>query len=436
MCVRAAARLRAAGSGARLVRPETSMSTCVAAPSIDVALLGCGTVGDAFARLASKRSPPIPVNIIGALVRDLSRPRTLPASRVVSDARALLASDPGVVVELLGGTEPARTLILDALRRRIPVVTANKSVLARHGGELRSAAAQSGTPVLYEAAVIAGVPFLGAFARRNRARAISSLSGILNGTSNYILTRCADGWTQTQSLAHAQQRGYAEPDPHNDVAGIDAAEKLSVLLQHFAGRDVHPDSIETDALASITTHVEDARVLGGVVKPVVAADWARRLEAFVGPAFVPDTHVLSRVDGIENAIILNGPHGRLLFQGPGAGPDVTAATVLDDVQEIANGIASPISVVLKTDRPVGPLTSWLVSLDAPRLPRFADVADLLASHNIFARNVRDRTTRDGRDHQAFLVFPVERLRLDEGLRALRRAAGCIASAIRALEVTT
>ena len=414
------------------------MSTCVAAPSLDVVLLGCGTVGGAFARLAgSERSSPVPLNILGALVRNRSRARTLPASRLFAEARPLLASNPGVVVELLGGTEPARSLILDALGRRIPVVTANKSVLARHGSELRAAAARSGTALLYEAAVMAGVPFLGTFARRNHAGAVSSFSGILNGTSNYILTRCAaDGWTRTQSLADAQHRGYAEPDPHNDLAGVDAAEKLCVLLQHFAGRDVHPDAIATEGTHSLTTaQIEDARQVGGVIKPIVAADWTRRLEAFVGPAFVPAAHVLSRVDGVENALLLNGLHGRLLFQGPGAGPEVTAATVLGDVREIANGLASPINADLRSEPAAEPTTAWLVSLDAPRLPRLADVADLLASYGIFTRRVTDRTTRYGPDHQALLVFPIERERLDQGLRTLRGAAGGCASAIRALEVT-
>jgi homoserine dehydrogenase len=417
---------------------ETSMSTCVAAPALDVVLLGCGTVGGAFARLAAgERSSTVPLNITGALVRDPLRRRTLPASRLFGDARALLASEPGVVVELLGGVEPARTLILEALGRKIPVVTANKSVLARHGGELRRAAARFRTPLLYEAAVIAGVPFLGTFARRDRVASISAFTGIVNGTCNYILTRCAvDGWTPTRALADAQQQGYAEPDPHNDVAGVDAAEKLAVLLQHFASRDLHPDAIETAGIETLTaTDIEDARDLGGVIKPVVVADWTSRVEAFAGPAFVPSGHVLSRVDGVENALILNGPHGRLLFQGPGAGPDVTATTVLDDVTEIVSG-AVPMAGELLSAQTAAPVTSWLISLHAARLPRFTDIADLLASYGIFPRRVTDRTTRDGRDHQALLAFPIARARLDEGLRALRNAAPCSVTAIRALETTT
>jgi homoserine dehydrogenase len=412
------------------------MSSCVA-ESLDVVLLGCGTVGSAFARLsASERSPSVALNITGALVRDRSRARELPAARVFADARALLATDPRVVIELLGGTEPARTLVLEALRRRIPVVTANKSLIAQHGRELRRTAAEAKTPLLYEAAVIAGVPFLGTFARRHHAAAVSSVTGIVNGTCNYILTRCAaDGWTVPQALADCQRRGYAEPDPHNDVSGIDAAEKLGVLLQHFASRDVHPDSIETTGIETITArNIEHARALGGVIKPVVSADWTRRLEAFAGPAFLPAAHVLARVDDVENALLVTGQHGRLLFQGPGAGPDVTAATVLDDVREIAAGVAPVLQGDLRSEGAAESVTSWFVSLEAVHLPRFTDIADLLASYGVFPSRVTDRTSRDGRDHQSFLVFPAERRRLDDALRAVRNGASCSADAIRALEV--
>jgi homoserine dehydrogenase len=411
------------------------MSTCIAA-TLDVVLLGCGTVGSALARLAAQdRSSSLPLNISGALVRDPLRARALPSSKISADARALLASDPHVIVELLGGTEPARGLLLEGLARRIPVVTANKTLLARHGAELRHASAAARTPLLYEAAVIAGVPFLGTFARRAQAASVSGLLGIVNGTSNYVLTRgAAEGCDLVDALAEAQRHGYAEPDPHNDVAGVDAAEKLAVLLQHFASLDIHPDIIETEGIGYITSaHIDQARQLDGVIKPVVMADWSRSVDAFAGPAFVPADHVLARVDGVENALLVNGRHGRLLFQGPGAGPDVTAATVLDDVREIAAGVAPLPQADLRRTRPSEPMTSWLVSLDDVRLPRFADIADLFASFGIYTQRVTGRTSRDGRDYQSAIVFPVERSRLAEGLRALRNATGCSTSTVRALD---
>jgi len=295
------------------------MSTCVET-SIDIALLGCGNVGAALARLAAREADHTPFTILGALVRDPARARDVPiAPPFTTDPDGLLELAPSVVVELLGGTEPARQLVVRALERRVPVVTANKTLLARHGAELREAATRAQVPLLYEAAVLAGVPFLGTFARRPYAADASSLTGIANGTSNFILTRARDGERVAAALAEAQRRGYAEPDPHSDLAGIDAAEKLAVLLQHFASADVHPDAIETVGIESVTDlQAAHAGALGGVIKPIIHADWTARLEAFVGPAFVPGAHALARVDDVENALLLHTARGRLLFQGPGA----------------------------------------------------------------------------------------------------------------------
>lgn len=413
------------------------MAVC-AATSLDVALLGCGNVGAAFARLAGERSPTLPVRITSALVRNPARPRAIPSPLPLStNPRAFLDAHPHVVVELLGGVEPARTLLLEGLARRIPVVTGNKTLLARHGAELRSAAADTRTPLLYEAAVLAGVPFLGTFARRPQAAAAYGLVGIANGTSNFVLTQCAgDGSDIGHAIADAQRLGYAEPDPRSDFAGIDAAEKLAVLLQHFALAAVHPDTFHTTGIDAITPgQLADARHLGGTIKPVVHACWRSDLEAFVGPAFVPGAHVLARVDGVDNALLLDGRHGRLLFQGPGAGPEVTAATVMDDVTEVAAGTAAPPHAQLTATRPREPETGWMITLEAVRLPRAPEIADLLASHGLFTHRTTPRTSRDGRERQSLLLWPAGRERLDHGLRALARAAPMTAGALRTLEVS-
>ena len=412
------------------------MSTCVAT-SVDVALLGCGNVGSALARLAGTQHPShARFRITGALVRDPGRMRVLPSSvPLTTDARTLLTPRPDVIVELLGGVEPARSVVLAALERRIPVVTANKTLLARHGGQLRAAAAAAGTPLLVEAAVLAGVPFLGTFARRPLAARASSFVGIANGTTNFILTRCAsDACTFADALGEAQRLGYAEPDPRSDITGIDAAEKLAVLLQHFAGREIHPDTIETAGIDRLTpAQTAHARELGGVVKPVVFAAWASRVEAFAGPAFVPTAHALSRVDGVENALILENTRGRLLFQGPGAGSDVTAATVLDDVREIADGVAPLAQPPLTAADAGAPETAWMLTLEGVRVPRAAEVSDFLASHNIFAYRVSARRSSGGRESQSLLVWPVRRAPLQVALDALARATDCTVGSLRALE---
>ncbi len=409
----------------------------IAVETARVALLGCGTVGRAFARL-SQTAPAggSPLQITGALVRDTRRERTLDLPPLTDDPQLLLGSEPDVLVELLGGTEPARSLVLQALQQRVPVVTANKTLLARFGAELREAAHRTRTPLLYEAAVIAGVPFLGTFSRRPRAAGVTSLVGIVNGTSNFVLTRCAsDSITVADAVADAQRRGYAEPDPGDDLQGIDARDKLALLLQHFAHASVPLEGIETRGLDLVgRVQTAHARELGGAIKPIVSADWTRgAVDAFVGPAFVPFSDPLADVDGVENAIVLRTPGGRLIFQGPGAGPDVTAATVLDDVEEVLAG-AGRVPARIESVCVAAPKTGWLLTLEASRLPDGQDVADLLASHGLFASRTTPTDTRTGRDARSLLLWPAHRHVLERAVSSLCTAAGCTATTLRALDV--
>ena len=423
---------------------RSAPSTSRASATIHIALLGCGNVGSAFAALVRDGSQS-PLRITHALVRDCLRPRpTLhPAAERVVTGAALFTTPPDVLVELLGGIEPARTLVLEALHRGIPVVTANKSLLAAHGAELRAAATRSSTPLLYEAAVVAGVPFLSTFARRPHAAEITSLAGIANGTSNYILTRARDARCGIDKpLADAQRLGYAEPDPSSDIDGIDAAQKLVVLLQHFAHANIRTDAVETTGIRAIDcADIDHVAELGGTLKPVIFADWTGNLQAFSGPAFVPLRHQLATVDGAENAIILNGRRGRLVFRGPGAGPEVTAATVLDDVLE-AMTTPRPVAFPrLERVEPTTPETGWFVTLAGSRLPGGADIADLLSSYGIYLQ----RTSASGRERFAAMTWPASRARVETALRAIEAAAGatvqhgaarhsCVAKHFRALEV--
>lgn len=404
--------------------------------SIDIALLGCGNVGSAFAALAQLQSPERRVRITHALMRDCRRPRpTLhPAAARIDNGAAVFATPPDVLVELLGGIEPARSLIVEALHRGIPVVTANKSLLAAHGAELRDVATRTSTPLLYEAAVIAGVPFLGTFGRRPHAASVTSLLGIANGTSNYVLTRARDGRCGIDlPLADAQRLGYAEPDPSKDIDGIDAAEKLVVLLQHFAALDIQTASLETTGIRCIDARdIDHAAELGGTIKPLISADWSGRLHAFVGPAFVPSRHVLASVDGAENAIVLSGSRGRLVLRGPGAGPDVTAATVMDDVFEAATTSRPVAFPTLKPGEAVSPETSWLVTLSGAQLPGGIEIADLLASHGVYLRRTTE-TVGGARQSFGALTWPAPRPKIEGALRALAAAAVCEPKLFRALE---
>ena len=398
-----------------------------------LALLGCGNVGSAFAALASTGSRNPQVTIRHVLVRDASRPRpTLPAgAALTTESRRVLDSRPDVLVELLGGLEPARTIVLDALQRGIPVVTANKSLIAAHGAELRAMAARTATPLLYEAAVIAGVPFLGSFSRRPHALNVSGLVGIVNGTSNYVLTRARDErCSLLVALEQAQLLGLAEPDPGQDVDGIDAVEKLVVLLQVFGGFELSPKTVETEGIRGITLEdIEHARALGGTIKPVILADWSSDVTACSGPAFVPASNVLASVDRSENALALHGPHGRIVLRGPGAGPAVTAATVMDDVHEATRRSAPVDFPALQPVTPGPPETGWFIRLTADQLSPPIEIADLLASHGVFVQRSHGK---DGARFSA-VTLPSTRGRIESALRACRAATGCATSCLRALE---
>ncbi|MGH9372767.1 MAG: homoserine dehydrogenase, partial [Vicinamibacterales bacterium] len=325
---------------ASAVREQTHAPAASHSRDIRIALLGLGQVGSAIADLARRSTDPShQFTIASALVRDGHRIRRIDTSAIplTIDPATALSARADVVVEVLGGLEPARTLVLAALERGTPVVTANKSLLAAHGDELFEAARPAGAPLLYEASVLAGVPFLGTFSRRPRAKEVTALAGIVNGTSNFILSRmAADRVPFDAALADAQQAGYAEPDSSKDIQGDDAVEKLCVLLRHFGGVSVAPRDIEKTGIQHLElADLDQAAAFGGTLRPVVVAEWdQRRLTAYAGPAFVPSTNPLARVDGVQNAVSLRTRWtGDLFFSGPGAGPTVTAATVLDDIVE-------------------------------------------------------------------------------------------------------
>jgi homoserine dehydrogenase len=413
-------------------RERATQPAVGAATPTRLALLGLGQVGSAVARLAPAVSPQLErsLHITGALVRDVLRRRACDVT-VTNDARSLLDDRPDVVVEALGGLEPARSLALDAIERGIPVVTANKSVVAAHGDELLDAAARRGVPFRYEASVIAGVPFLCTFARRPIAAGVTQIAGIVNGTSHFVLSRIQTGSTYADALAEAQRRGFAEPDPSKDIEGGDAAEKLAILLRHFGRLRVRPSDIETSGIGSITpADLTQAAVFGATIKPVAFADWtgSHTPAAFVGPALVPAGHPLAGLRGVTNGICLRGPVcGTLVFSGPGAGPEVTAATLLDDVVEALADRCEPREFEIATScRPEAPRgLGWFVRLrSAGRLPEAVDVADLLASHDVWCSRTSSTTTADGCESRWLQTHPCSEGRATAALDALRIGASC------------
>ena len=420
------------------MRPEPAARPSHAARSLRIALLGVGQVGGAVASLVATRSLARRFTITSGLVRDTSRERPNATHvALTSDPLAALGQEPDVVIECLGGFEPARTLLLAAIERGIPVVTANKSLLAAHGAELMAAAERRGVSLRYEAAVLAGVPFLGTFNRRPLARAITSLSGIVNGTTNFILSRMSESRTDlARALREAQRCGYAEPDPASDISGTDAAEKLSVLIRHFRQWDILPKQMERLGIESITAGDLDAAVAcDGAIKPVVHAEWNDSgCAAFVAPAFVRNSHRLAAISGIQNAVVLQKNDGELFFAGPGAGPSVTAATLLDDAIEIAEegmGVRtrrlSPAGRTSSESRRIAvrpALTGWFLRISGAG--RSADAQ--LASVGIERQRIIEV---DGRTQRVALTHPCHREQITWALRDVV-SSGASVSALRAI----
>ncbi|MCT0247421.1 homoserine dehydrogenase [Synechococcus sp. CS-205] len=320
--------------------------------TIGIGLLGLGTVGTGVAGILTSPAGRHP--LVGELelrriaVRDPDRPRSVVlAPELLTTDPAEVVQDPSVdiVVEVMGGLEPARSLILAAISAGKSVVTANKAVIARHGEEIADAAARQGVYVLIEAAVGGGIPIIEPLKQSLGGNRLQRVSGIINGTTNYILSRMADeGAAYGDVLAEAQRLGYAEADPAADVEGDDAADKIAILAGLAYGGSVDRASIPTAGISGLQARdVSYAGQLGYRVKLLAVAqylgsdpDGSECLDVRVHPTLVPADHPLAVVNGVNNAILVEGdPVGRVMFYGPGAGAGPTASAVVADILNIA-----------------------------------------------------------------------------------------------------
>jgi homoserine dehydrogenase len=346
---------------------------------VRVGLLGCGRIGQAVvatARAESDRlaAAGVELTFVRALVRDAAKPRATVVP-YVETAEAFEVDDLDVVIEVLGGVEPARTLVARALTAGVSVVTANKTLVAHAGAELEAVARRHGALLAYDAAVLAGVPFLGSLARRPLLSGAHRLAGIVNGTSHAITTALEANVPFHQAVADAVERGYAEPDSFADTSGRDAAEKLTILLR-LAGVTTTVAQLTTVGIDALTPHdFFLARELGGTVKPIALATLSDdQPGAWVGPAFVRGDSPIARATGVTNVLQISGAAGRsaldvpdVIFQGPGAGAAATAATIIDDVAEAIEELtpsrraAGRRAACDVSQPPVGP---WFIRLAA------------------------------------------------------------------------
>jgi homoserine dehydrogenase len=334
---------------------------------IGVGLIGLGVVGGGVARALVERRDYFARQVGASLVvrkaavRDLSKPRTveLPPVMLTANVQDFL-DDPSVdiVVEVIGGEQPAGGYIRAALERGKHVVTANKELMAKSGPELLTDAHSRGLDIMFEASVGGGIPLIAPLRRDLLANRITSIRAIINGTTNYILTGLArsgavgqalraqgieppSGAGFAEALAEAQRLGYAEPDPTNDVEGFDAAYKLAIMATLGFRSRVRPEQIDTSGITKL--HPRDfqyAQELGYVIKLLAIAERSDGgIIARVGPAFIPQTEPLAKVDGVYNAVQIEGDlTGTVLFQGRGAGAEPTSSAVVADLLDLSHAI--------------------------------------------------------------------------------------------------
>ena len=315
--------------------------------------MGLGVVGTGVAAALVQKNPSLSdrtglaLNLKRALVRDGARPREVQLSpgTITTDAEDILADrDIQIVVEVMGGSDPAGNYLQRALSSGKHVVTANKEVLAKRGPELFALARDNKVNLLFEASVGGGIPIVGCLMNELAANDVQSIRSIINGTTNYILTRMAQAHTSfPQALQEAQELGYAETDPTNDIEGIDAVYKLSILAGLSFHRRVAPEAIFRQGISSL--EAKDflyAQELGYAIKPLaIAAMSGGEVQARVHPALVPLDHMLAKVDGVYNAVEVTGSLcGNVLFHGMGAGREPTTSAVLGDLIEAARRLAS------------------------------------------------------------------------------------------------
>ena len=420
--------------------------------TIGIGLLGAGTVGgtlihrlvEEHAAIAAKTGLDLQVRRVA--VRDPAKKRgfTISESLITTDAEALV-DDPDVdlVVEVMGGQDPAGDLVLRALEGGKPVVTANKELIAARGTELIAAAERSGVALLFEAAVGGGIPIIRPLSETLAGERITRVMGIVNGTTNFILSRMSEeGTAYTDALQQAQDLGYAEPDPTADVSGADAAAKAAILASLAFGTWVGLDRVPHSGITEITAaDIRYAADLGYAIKLLaIAEDTDGGVSTRVHPVLLPTDHPLAAIRGATNAIFIEGPAiDELLFAGPGAGGDPTATAVLGDVIDAARETLAGAQVAPRIRFAPSELadfgavpTKWYVRLEVADLPGV--LAQIAAAFGEAAVSIKS-VWQEGTGDEATLLIVTHRApeaRQQEALAKVRNldCVNAVAAAIR------
>ncbi len=387
-----------------------------------VALLGAGVVGSQVAALLRQHADELAdragayLEIVGIAVRDVDAPRAveLPQELYTTDAESLIVGA-DIVIELMGGIEPARTYLLQAINSGADVVTANKALLATHGPEIFEAADQVGAQVYYEAAAAGAIPIIRPLRDSLAGDRVQRIMGIVNGTTNYILDRMdSEGAAFADVLAQAQGLGYAEADPTADVEGYDAAQKAAILASLAFHTSVPLETVHREGITAVDSGmIEAARKAGYVIKLLavcerIVEDGSEAISVRVYPALVPREHPLASVRGANNAVFVQAEAaGNLMFYGAGAGGVQTASAVLGDVvsaarRHIAGGVG--VGESTRANLPILPIdrvtTQYQITLEVADQPGvLATVAGVLSEGNVSIATV-EQTVAEAPHSQA------------------------------------
>ena len=415
--------------------------------TLTVGVLGAGTVGSQVIRLLTEQADDFAarsgarLEITGVAVRDVNAPRdfAVPQDLLTDDATAV-ATGNDLVVELIGGIEPARTLILAAFKAGASVITGNKALIAAHGPELYTAAAAAGTDFYYEAAVAGAIPVVYALRESMAGDRVTSVLGIVNGTTNYILDEMSTkGLSFETALATAQELGYAEADPTADVDGLDAAAKAAIIASLAFHTRVGLDDVSVEGIREVTADdIREAHASGCELKLLAIAqrrddEHAQGVSVRVHPALVPNDHPLASVHGAYNAVLVEAESaGRLMFYGQGAGGAPTASAVLSDVVAAAahrvHGGQAPRESSYASLPVLGPeaaVTRYQIQLRSDdAVGSLAAMASVFAENGVSINSVRQSAyvTADDSEDQAVVTFvthPAPVFHLDAAVEGLR-----------------
>ena len=381
--------------------------------SYTVAVLGAGNIGSAvISRLLHLDNEVININLAKVLVSDSTKDRDFDSSLITEDFNDI-ANDENIdlVIEVLGGVEPGKEYIKALLQKGKSVITANKDIIADCGEELIKTAQEHNTCLYFEAAVAAGIPVLKPLIESLRGEELSRVAGIINGTSNYILTAMEEGSTYGDALQNAQELGYAEPDPTNDVEGIDAKYKAMILSLLCFGVSPSTDDVYTEGISKITKEDFDwAKRLNKTIKLAAQIDNGQEgFNARVYPVLVDTKHPLAAIRGALNAVLVEGDNiNQLVFSGPGAGAAPTASAIIGDVLSACHQLASkqtnwyPLRTPKTGDKAIKDVnSSWFIRLSVKDEPGvLAAIANLFGENNVSIESV----IQEGRGDNAELVL--------------------------------